>query len=197
MAAVGDLLSPSAAAPLLGRDKSTVLKWLQAGEAAKGGDQRDFFDRVTRAKAEGLADRARELNLHSKGDWRASEVILRRVDPDNWGDAGKRASAAHERAIHEQDLRRATALADMAEAKAAIVAAAVKGEARGVVLTPVDLVELLPEALRVDFVAALREHGLTLMVLRDLAAELEEGLSEAEMMDATGLGAGGSMPDGD
>lgn len=193
--AMRDQLSPTAAAPLIDKDPSTICKWLKAGEVAKGGDQRHFFQTVTRARAEGLADRARDLSLHSEKDYRATKEILARRDPENWGSPGRRMKLEHEQAMHEQELRRATAAADMAEAKAAIVAAAVKGEGRGVVLTPVDLLPLLPEEMREPFKAALAEHGLALMVLRELADELDEALTEAEMMDATGLGPGGASPE--
>ena len=192
--AIKNQASPTVAAVYLGVTKSTVCRWLEDGEAAQSGAKRDFWDAVTRARDEGLAELAGEFRRHSKKDFRATESILRRRDPDAWGDPGKRASAEHERALHGQELRRATALADIAVAKASIVAAAVKGEGRGVVLTPVDLLELLPAELREPFAEALRQHGLALMVLRDLAAELDEELTEDEMMDATGLRPGGAMP---
>lgn len=193
--AIEDQVSPGVAAVRLGVTKSTVYRWLEDGEAAKSGAKREFWEKVTRARDEGLCDRAGDFRRHSKKDYRATVEILSRRDPENWGSPGRRAKLEHEQAMHEQELRRATAAADMAEAKAAIVAAAVKGEGRGVVLTPVDLLPLLPEEMREPFKAALAEHGLALMVLRELADELDEALTEAEMMDATGLGPGGASPE--
>lgn len=176
--------------------RRTVYDWIERGSSEKATKvYRDFAAEVAEAQGSGLGELAGLVHKHALEDHRAATWYLSRMAPEEFGDPGKRATLAHERALHEQELRRSRALADMAEAKAAIVAAAVKGEGRGVVLTPVDLVELLPETMREPFQAALKEHGLALMVLRDLADELDEDLTESEMMDATGLGPGGASPE--
>lgn len=183
-------VSPSVASVYLGVSDSTVYRWLQVGEEAKSGAQREFWEATTRARAEGLAEVALKLKWHASGDYRAAETILRRRDPDNWGDPGKRMKLEHERALHAEELRKARAIADVAEAKARIAEAASKGEARGVVLSPVDLLSLLEGEVRAQVAAVLEQHGLVLRVLQHLLADVDE----AEMMEATGLSHGGALP---
>lgn len=172
--AIRDQMSPAVACVYLGRDRSTVYKWLQAGEAAKGGDQRDFLDAVTRARAEGLCDQAANLRRGAKKDWRAAEVVLRRRDPDSWGDAGKRSSAEHERSLQAIELRKAEAEAAISEARAKAVAGLGSG---GMLL--LGLRDLLDDpsaspALREELERWLVGRKVGSIEVRDLGAEPDE-----------------------
>lgn len=185
------------AASNAGLASRTVYNWLERAKQPKPPKAyRAFSEDVEKARDQGLAFIANDLRTAARTDWRAAAWMLSRLD-EGWRDPERvearklaQQQAAHAAERHAVTLRRASAEAKVAEAKARIAEAASHGEVRGVVLTPVDLLQLLDEVTRRTVEGVLLEHGLALRVLQSLLDDIDE----AEMIEATGLGAGGALP---
>ena len=59
--------------------------WLEKGEAAKSGALMEFFDTVSRAKADSAMRLVSQITLQAPTDWRAAAFLLERRFPDDYG----------------------------------------------------------------------------------------------------------------
>jgi hypothetical protein len=107
--------SMEAAARLGGVGPRTLHRWLAAGESAKAGVQRDLWQKVRRARAEGEQQLLASVKAGGPG-WQGAAWILERRWRDTYGK-----KLAEERRS-EIELRRLEAEARIAEAKAALAA---------------------------------------------------------------------------
>ena len=64
---------------------STFYRWLEKGEAAKSGVFCEFFDAVSRAKADSAMRLVSQITLQAPTDWRAAAFLLERRFPDDYG----------------------------------------------------------------------------------------------------------------
>lgn len=75
----------------LGIHKSTWYKWLQAGEDAKSGLKREFFDSIKKAEAHAemrnveIIQRAAYEAENDPRLWTAAMAFLERKHPEKWG----------------------------------------------------------------------------------------------------------------
>ena len=64
---------------------STFYSWLEKGEAAKSGALMEFFDTVSRARADSAMRLVSQITLQAPTDWRAAAFLLERRFPDDYG----------------------------------------------------------------------------------------------------------------
>lgn len=64
----------------------TVANWMGKGRDAKTGLHRDFFDAVTRARADAIARNVALIQVAARNDWRAAAWWLKTTLPDLFGD---------------------------------------------------------------------------------------------------------------
>ena len=64
---------------------ATFYRWLEKGEAAKSGVFCEFFDAVSRAKADSALRLVSQITLQAPTDWRAAAFLLERRFPDDYG----------------------------------------------------------------------------------------------------------------
>lgn len=178
--AIKNQVSIKTASVLIGRSERSVRRWLQVGSTAKSGAQRLFWLDVTRARAEGLAEVAKDLKLHAEGDYRAAVEILKRRDPDAWGDPGKRLKLEYERELQAIEVERKQAEARIAKAKAKL-AEALAGDGEKGGLMVIGIAALLDEP---DMPAEMR------MMLEEYLRRKEAGLFRRRQLTAPRLSDG-------
>ena len=64
---------------------ATFYNWLEKGEVAKNGILMEFFDAVSRAKADSALRLVSQIMLQAPADWRAAAFLLERRFPDDYG----------------------------------------------------------------------------------------------------------------
>ena len=64
---------------------ATFYNWLEKGEVAKSGVLMEFFDAVSRAKADSALRLVSQITLQAPTDWRAAAFLLERRFPDDYG----------------------------------------------------------------------------------------------------------------
>jgi transposase len=64
---------------------ATFYNWLKKGEVAKSGVLMEFFDAVSRAKADSALRLVSQITLQAPTDWRAAAFMLERRFPDDYG----------------------------------------------------------------------------------------------------------------
>ena len=64
---------------------ATFYNWLEKGEVAKSGVLMEFFDAVSRAKADSALRLVSQIMLQAPADWRAAAFLLERRFPDDYG----------------------------------------------------------------------------------------------------------------
>ena len=64
---------------------ATFHNWLKEGEVAKSGVLMEFFDAVSRAKADSALRLVSQITLQAPTDWRAAAFMLERRFPDDYG----------------------------------------------------------------------------------------------------------------
>ena len=77
--------SGTAAFPSPCTPTATFYNWLKKGEAAKSGVFCEFFDAVSRAKADSALRLVSQITLQAPTDWRAAAFLLERRFPDDYG----------------------------------------------------------------------------------------------------------------
>ena len=63
----------------------TFYRWLEKGEAANSGVFCEFFNAVSRAKADSALRLVSQITLQAPTDWRAAAFLLERRFPDDYG----------------------------------------------------------------------------------------------------------------
>lgn len=151
---------------LAGIGESTFYQWQTRGnrdlEAGRATKWRRFAEDVTRARAEAEASHVTQLMKLAKKDARTLLAILARMYPETWGRPGHRMTAEQEAAAHAAKVRQAEAEARLTEARAAALETATQGGG-GMVLVPSDLLQAMPESLRMAFQMFLGEQGLAVL----------------------------------
>lgn len=144
------LVSAAAAA---GIGHTTVKTWMQKGETQKSGGYAAFRADVVRARDVAVGQYVEMVNEAAVKDHRAAAWMLARLDPNRWGDPGKRHNRAQEDRILSAQVSKAEAEARLVEAKAkAAQAMAAKLESGDGALD--DVIALLDESDARDIVMA-------------------------------------------
>ena len=108
----------TAAAAAAGISSSAVMQWMKWGKEGKKGGFEGFADDVTRAREAAIDVYVRSVWEASENDHRAAAWMLARLDPQNFGDPGKRQDRDRESRIYEAQVSKLEAEARLASAKA-------------------------------------------------------------------------------
>ena len=107
----------SSAAAAAGISSSCVKKWMKWGREGKEGYVA-FEAAVTRAREAAIDVYVQRVNDAAENDHRAAAWMLARLDPQNFGDPGKRQDPDREGRIYEAQVRKLEAEAQLVAAKA-------------------------------------------------------------------------------
>lgn len=116
------------ACALAGLARKSVYRWIERGGRGTTGQYREFAEEVAQAREEAVGTLVEDIRGHAEADHRAAKWMLSRMDPDSWGEPGKRQALEHEQQMQEIERRKADADARLAEAKAAVAEAVANDE---------------------------------------------------------------------